>query len=156
MGIEIERKFLVVGDAWRPGAPGTPIRQGYLSTHPDRSVRVRRAGARGTLTIKGRTVGTRRAEFEYEIPVAEADELLALCEPPILEKTRFLRPVGGHVFEVDEFHGVNAGLVVAELELADEAEPFERPAWLGAEVSDDPRYYNANLIAHPYARWGEG
>lgn len=153
MGIEIERKFLVRDETWRAGARGVPFRQGYLSTHRERTVRVRREGDRAVLTIKGPSVGARRTELEYEIPVADADELLALCEQPLIEKTRYRVPVGAHVFEVDEFHGVNAGLVLAEVELADEAERFERPAWLGEEVTDDPRYVNANLVAHPYTSW---
>ena len=152
MGTEIERKFLVRGEAWRTGS-GTPFRQGYLSTTKERTVRVRLEGARATLTIKGVTVGARRSEFEYEIPAEDAAALLALCEPPIIEKVRHRIPIGRHVFEVDEFQGDNAGLIVAEVELADEAEAFERPAWLGDEVTGDPRYYNANLVAHPYATW---
>lgn len=153
MGTEIERKFLVVGDAWREGATGTLFRQGYLSTHKERTVRVRREGEHAKLTIKGVTVGARRAEYEYPIPVADADDMLALCEQPLIEKTRYAIRVGRHTFEVDEFHGANAGLIIAEVELADENEAFEHPAWLGAEVTHDARYFNANLVAMPFSRW---
>lgn len=156
MGTEIERKFLVVGDAWRAGATGTLFRQGYLSTHKERTVRVRREGEHAKLTIKGVTVGARRAEYEYPIPVADADDLLALCEQPLIEKTRYAIAVGRHTFEVDEFHGANAGLIIAEVELADEDEPFEHPPWLGAEVTHDARYFNANLVAMPFSQWATG
>lgn len=156
MAAEIERKFLVSGSAWRAGASGEPYRQGYLSTTKERVVRVRVAGTRAFLTIKGLTRGVERLEFEYEIPVADATRLLdELCERPLIEKTRYTVPAGRHVFEIDEFHGDNEGLVVAEIELARPDEAFERPAWLGREVSNDPRYFNANLIAHPYAQWRE-
>ena len=153
MGREIERKFLVAGETWREGAEGTLFRQGYLSTHKERTVRVRRQGPRGVLTIKGLTTGATRPEFEYEIPVADADALLALCEEPIIEKTRYPISFAGHRWEVDEFHGVNQGLIVAEIELDDEAEEFVKPAWLGEEVTSDRRYFNANLVAAPFSTW---
>jgi adenylate cyclase len=146
---EIERKFLVIGDAWRaalpPGREGSVIRQGYLLRDAARTVRVRRSGDRGWLTIKG--PGTlARAEYEYEIPVADADELLAtLCEPGTIDKTRYRIPVGDLEWEVDEFHGRHEGLVVAEVELPDLATEAELPGWAGREVTDDPAYTNAAL-----------
>lgn len=154
MAKEIERKFLVAGDAWRGLAPGTVYRQGYLSTVKERTVRVRLVGSKGYLTVKGLSVGPVRSEFEYEIPAADADEMLgSLCKKPIIEKTRYRIPFGGLTWEVDEFAGVNAGLVVAEVELADEAQPIATPDWIAAEVTGDPRYFNANLIANPYSAW---
>jgi CYTH domain-containing protein len=153
MGIEIERKFLVVGDAWRDLGTASEFRQGYLSTAKERTVRVRVAGGEGTLTIKGITVGATRAEFEYPIPLEDAAALLDLCERPIIEKTRYVIETGGLTWEVDEFAGDNVGLVVAEVELADEGQEFVLPDWVGDEVTDDPRYFNANLIAHPYREW---
>lgn len=153
MGTEIERKFLVRGDAWRT-AEGVLYRQGYLSTVKERTVRVRAAGAQGTLTIKGVSVGAARLEFEYPIPIADANQMLnALCERPLIEKVRYKLAHGGLTWEVDEFLGVNAGLVLAEVELAHEAQAVDQPPWVGAEVTDDPRYFNANLIAHPYTQW---
>jgi CYTH domain-containing protein len=119
-------------------------------------VRIRTEGARAVLTIKGLTTGVSRLEFEYEIPRADADRLLdEVCERPLIEKTRYRLPAGEVTWEIDEFHGENAGLVVAEVELKREDQPFERPAWLGHEVSGDPRYFNANLIAHPFREWAE-
>lgn len=154
MGVEIERKFLVTGDAWRGGAV-THMRQGYLSCDPARTVRVRIAGERAFLTIKGPNAGPRRAEYEYPVPLADADELLALCAPPLIDKWRHVLLHAGMRWEVDEFLADNAGLVVAEIELASIDQPFERPDWLGMEVTDDPRYYNANLAAQPYRLWGQ-
>ena len=154
MAREIERKFLVIGDAWRALAEGVVYRQGYLSTDADRTLRVRTVGAKGYLTVKGITVGATRTEFEYEIPVADADAMLdELCLRPIIEKTRHKIPFDGLVWEVDVFAGDNDGLVVAEVELASEDQEFRRPDWIGEEVTDDPRYYNANLVAHPYKAW---
>jgi adenylate cyclase len=154
VGLEIERKFLVAGEGWRqPAERQTRFSQGYLSRDPARTVRVRTAGERAFLTIKGKTVGATRDEFEYEIPVDEAQALLALCEGPLIDKRRHLCEFQGRTWEVDEFFGDNAGLVVAEIELASEDEAFERPAWLGAEVTGDARYYNANLAAQPYRAW---
>ena len=154
MGIEIERKFLVASEGWRrePGRV-TRFSQGYLSSDPARTVRVRIAGDEAFLTIKGATTGATRAEFEYAIPVAEAQQLLALSDGPAVEKLRHLRVVDGLTWEVDEFLGANAGLVVAEIELAREDKPFTRPDWLGAEVTGDARYVNANLAVKPYAHW---
>jgi CYTH domain-containing protein len=154
MGTEIERKFLVNGDSWREGARGTRFQQGYLSSVKERTVRVRVAGERAFLTIKGKSVGATRSEYEYEIPLADARELLAgLCERPLIEKTRYEVDVAGLTWEVDVFEGENQGLVVAEIELESESQPFTLPAWAGAEVTSDPRYFNASLIKHPFSRW---
>lgn len=151
---EIERKFLVTSDHWRQNAAGIRVRQGFLSTKPSRTVRVRVAGDRGTLTIKGKTVGATRDEFEYDIPCEQAEQLLdTLCLRPLIEKVRYLVREGAHTWEVDVFEGENAGLVVAEIELQREDEVFERPGWLGREVTDDPRYFNANLVRNPYRTW---
>ena len=154
MAKEIERTYLVVDDAWRSRAVGTVFRQGYLSTVKERTVRVRVAGDRGYLTIKGITVGAVRSEFEYEIPRADADQMLdELCEQPLIEKTRYEIEAGELTWEIDEFAGVNEGLIVAEVELEDEAQEIALPDWVGIEVSHDPRYFNANLIAHPFSEW---
>ena len=154
MGIEIERKFLVRSEAWRALGQPVRIRQGYLSVDKERTVRVRTLGSTAKLTIKGRSVGTARAEYEYDLPVDEANELLdGLCLRPLLDKTRTTLVLGAHTWEVDEFFGENAGLVVAEVELRAADEHVELPAWVGAEVSRDARYFNANLIAHPFSRW---
>jgi len=154
MGTEIERKFLVRGDAWRSRAEGEPYRQGYLSVDPERTVRVRVAGTRGDLTVKGKSAGLARDEFEVPLPLADAHELLdRLCLRPLIEKVRYRVEHEGHVWEVDEFAGENQGLVLAEVELASPDEAVELPAWAGQEVSDDPRYYNANLVHHPFGTW---
>ena len=153
MGVEIERKFLVVGGAWRQGS-GVRIRQGYLCGEADATVRVRIKGDAAFLTVKGRTQGISREEYEYAIPPADAERLLALCGPRLIDKVRRVVAVDGFRWEVDEFRGRNGGLVLAELELASEDQAFTRPAWLGAEVSADPRYYNAYLSLHPYREWG--
>ncbi|WP_394790578.1 CYTH domain-containing protein [Rhodoferax sp.] len=152
MAIEIERKFLVVGSDWRQGA-GTVFSQGYLNRDKARTVRVRVAGAQGFLTIKGANQGATRAEFEYEIPLSDAEQLLALCEGPIIQKVRRVLVHAGATWEVDEFDGLNAGLVVAEIELVSEDQAFERPAWLGREVTDDARYFNSNLAKTPFSAW---
>lgn len=154
MASEIERKFLVTSDAWRALAHGTHYRQGYLSTVKERTVRVRTIDDQAFLTIKGLTVGVTRAEYEYPIPHADATALLdRLCEQPLVEKTRYKIPFAGLVWEVDEFHGVNQGLVVAEVELPSADAAFEKPTWVGLEVSHDSRYFNSNLIRHPYTTW---
>jgi CYTH domain-containing protein len=154
MGEEIERKFLVLGDLWRETAEGTRYRQGFLSTEPERTVRVRVAGPRGSITVKGKNVGARRAEFEYEIPMADAEQMLdTLCKRPLIEKVRYTLAIGPHTWEIDVFEGDNAGLVVAEIELSREDEAFEKPDWVGNEVTDDPRYFNSNLVANPYRTW---
>ena len=154
MGEEIERKFLVSGEAWREMAEGTRYRQGFLSTEPERTVRVRVAGTRGSITVKGKSLGARRAEFEYEIPVADAERMLdTLCKRPLIEKVRYVLAVGAHTWEIDVFEGDNAGRGVAEIELRREDEAFETPEWVGDEVTDDPRYFNSNLVANPYRAW---
>ena len=152
MAKEIERKFLVK-DSWQPQSAGIKIAQGYLSTVPERTVRVRIKGDKGYLTIKGKNVGVSRAEYEYEIPRQDAEEMLQLAEQPILVKTRYLEQQGSFTWEVDVFAGENQGLVVAEIELPAEDAEFSRPAWLGQEVSGDVRYYNANLIKKPFSLW---
>ena len=154
MGVEIERKFLVTGDAWRALGEATLLRQGYLSLDPERTVRVRIEGEAATLTIKGKNRGATRGEWEYPIPVQEAAELLdTLCQRPLVEKIRHRIAAGPHTWEVDEFLGANAGLVVAEIELASEEEAFAKPGWIGPEVTHDHRYFNSNLIRHPYSAW---
>lgn len=154
MGTEIERKFLVVGDAWRQGASGTDYRQGYLCTTPERTVRVRVAGDKGYLTIKGARKGVSRLEFEYAIPLADAQAMLdSMCVRPLIEKTRYRVAHEGLEWEVDEFAGENAGLVVAEVELEREDQEVPLPAWVGKEVSTDDRYANANLAERPFSTW---
>lgn len=155
MATETERKFLVKGN-FKAGAESSQrITQGYLSSVPERTVRVRIKGDRGFITVKGigNASGASRYEWEKEIPVAEVKELLELCEPGVIDKTRYLVRVGAHVFEVDEFYGENEGLVVAEVELDDEGQAFEKPSWLGAEVTGDVRYYNAMLMKNPFTKW---
>jgi len=152
MGIEIERKFLVKGDAWRtPG--GTRYVQGYLRREKGRTIRVRIGGGRAFLTIKGPSTGASRPEFEYPIPVADAEQLMAFCEGARVEKIRHEVPFAGLTWEVDEFLGENQGLVVAEVELEREDQPIEKPPWVGEEVTGDPRYYNASLAVRPYRSW---
>jgi CYTH domain-containing protein len=154
MGKEIERKFLVKGDSWRAQAHGKRYRQGYLSTVKERTVRARVAGEQGFLTIKGITVGAARSEYEYEIPLADANEMLdKLCERPIVEKTRYRLPQDDIVWEIDEFEGDNRGLIVAEVELKDEHQSYPKPDWLGEEVTGDPRYFNSNLVKKPFTTW---
>ena len=154
MAKEIERKFLVTGEEWRAMAQGTRYRQGYLSTVKERTVRVRTIDDKGFLTVKGVSVGATRSEYEYEIPAADADEMLDdLCEKPIIEKNRYKIPIGDVTWEVDEFLGVNDGLIVAEVELRTEDQSFPKPDWIGDEVTGDPRYFNANLIARPFSTW---
>lgn len=157
MGLEIERKFLVAGD-FRPFAKNaTRIIQGYLSSIPERTVRVRIKDNQGFLTVKGKgsESGTTRFEWEKEISAEEAQELITMCEPGVIDKTRYLVEAGRHTFEVDEFHGDNQGLIVAEVELASEDEAFERPLWLAEEVTGDERYYNSMLMVNPYRNWGK-
>lgn len=153
MGKEIERKFLVVGEVWKKPGEGTLFRQGYLNTQKERVVRARTMGGRAALTIKGITTGATRLEFEYDIPLDDCNQLLDLCEQPLIEKTRYEVPYRGLVWEVDVFHGLNEGLVVAECELESEDRAIDKPEWVGKEVTSDPRYYNANLIAEPYSTW---
>ncbi len=154
--MEIERKFLVKGDFKPFVVKQTRIIQGYLSSQPERTVRVRQKGDKGFLTIKGigNASGASRYEWEKEIPTSEAVELLELCEAGKIDKTRFLVPeAGGLTFEVDEFYGENQGLTVAEIELPAEDHPFEKPEWLGEEVTGDARYYNSMLMKNPYTKW---
>ena len=154
MAKEIERKFLVKGDAWRALVKGTTYRQGYLNSAKERTVRVRTAEDKAFLTIKGLTLGATRAEYEYAIPFDEGKAMLdALAEKPLIEKKRYKIPAGDLTWEIDEFLGDNAGLIVAEVELKSEDQAFDRPAWLGDEVTGDTRYYNANLIKKPFRRW---
>jgi len=154
MAREIERKFLLANDDWEALAPQVLYRQGYLSSDRERTVRVRTAQQRGTLTVKGITVGMARTEFEYDIPFEDASQMLdQLCERPLIEKYRSRIVIGEFTWEVDQFLGDNAGLVLAEVELADETQRPELPPWVGEEVTGDPRYFNANLVRNPYARW---
>ena len=153
MPTEIERKFLVVGNDWRKLAHGVHYRQGYLNSAKERTVRVRTIAEDAFLTIKGPTVGISRAEFEYPIPFTDAVAMLQLAEPSVIDKTRYRIPIGDFAWEVDEFHGDNEGLVVAEIELPTEKTAFEKPQWIGEEVSGDPRYYNSMLARHPYCTW---
>ena len=152
MGVEIERKFTVRAD-FRPQGAGTEMAQGYLSRDPQRTVRVRLAGGRGYLTVKGETRGMVRAEYEYEIPPTDARAMLALCDPPLVEKTRYIVDAAGRRWEVDVFHGANDGLVVAEVELPSETAEVTLPAWVDREVTGEKRYYNSSLIVHPYHSW---
>jgi adenylate cyclase len=154
VGIEIERKFLVDQASWTPGAePGVEMRQGYIASSDRAVVRIRVEGARAVLTIKGRTTGVSRPEYEYEIPVDDAEQMLATLAGALVEKVRYRIPLDKHVWEVDVFGGANAGLVVAEIELSSPDEPFARPAWIGAEVSHDPRYRNSALAQVPFTQW---
>lgn len=154
MGQEIERKFLLAGDHWRGLAEGVHYRQGYLQNTPGCTVRVRIAGNNGYLTIKGATTGISRSEYEYAIPLEDAKAMLdTLCPQPQIEKLRYVIPYEGFVWEVDEFLGLNQGLVVAEIELADAEQRFPSPDWIGREVSGDHRYANASLCLHPYSTW---
>ncbi|GAB4035527.1 CYTH domain-containing protein [Spirosoma jeollabukense] len=156
MGIEIERKFLVKGDDWKKQGEGQLYQQGYLSDHPDRTVRVRTVADKGYLTIKGRSSGASRAEYEYPIPYSDAQFMLdQLCEKPIIEKIRYRIDYEGLVWEVDEFQRENAGLVVAEVELTDEQQAIKLPAWVDREVTGDASYYNANLFKHPFSTWNQ-
>lgn len=154
MGVEIERKFLVRGDGWKAMGQGVLLRQGYLSSAPDRIVRVRIQCDQAMLTIKGRSSGMTRNEWEYPIPSEDAQAFLeTLCERPLIEKKRYRIPYQGMLWEIDEFFGENAGLVVAEVELESEDQTFAKPEWIGAEVTHDARYFNANLLRHPYSKW---
>jgi CYTH domain-containing protein len=154
MGIEIEKKFLLSGTDWQQLAEPTAYRQGYLSSVKERTVRVRTINDKGFLTVKGISVGATRLEYEYEIPLDDANALLdELCEKPIIEKNRYKINSGGFVWEVDEFFGENDGLVVAEIELESEEQSFDKPSWVGDEVTGDPRYFNSNLIQHPFSQW---
>ena len=155
MAIEIERKFLVNNDSWRKQADKSIVMsQGYLVGSDKASVRIRLAGDSAWLNIKSATLDVTRREYEYAIPVADAQEMLAnLCDKPLIEKVRHYVPYGQHTWEVDVFEGDNAGLIVAEIELAQADESFAKPSWLGEEVSADTRYYNVCLVKHPYKDW---
>lgn len=158
MALEIERKFRVNTALWQPCGAGDTLRQGYLNRDPARTVRIRSchgpAGeAQAFITIKGATTGLSRGEWEYPVPLADANALLLLCDGPLIEKTRYRQRVGQHGWEIDVFAGQNAGLVIAEIELTTENETFERPAWLGEEVSHDARYFNSALAQHPWSHW---
>ena len=153
MALEIERKFLVLGSPWKALPQGALMRQGYLLASPEKIVRIRVDGDAAMLTVKSAGEGIVRGEWEYSIPVADANDLLQLCEQPLIEKYRYRIPYAGMLWELDVFTGANAGLVVAEIELDSESQTFEKPGWVGAEVSDDLRYLNANLQSHPYSSW---
>jgi adenylate cyclase len=155
MAVEIEHKFVLVSDAWRSLVSRSEVfRQGYLSNNPAASVRVRIADEQATLNIKGMTMGTHRPEYEYSIPLKDATELLdQLCARPIIEKTRHFVEFAGKTWEIDEFAGENAGLIVAELELEEVGEFFEKPNWAGLDVSGIERYYNVSLLKYPYSQW---
>lgn len=155
MAIEIERKFLVCGDFMADVYQSEPIKQGYICSKKGKTVRVRIRGEQGYLTIKGPSDEKRMSRYEFEIPLGmeDAEQLFALCGRKALDKVRHLAKVGDHVWEIDVFKGANEGLVVAEIELGSEEEPFEKPSWLGKEVTEDPRYYNSMLTKHPYSEW---
>jgi CYTH domain-containing protein len=154
MAKEIERKFLVKGGGWRGLDPGQQYRQGYLSTIKERTVRVRTAGPKAFITVKGITLGATRSEYEYEIPFSDASEMLDhLCQRPLIEKTRYRIMIDDVTWEIDEFDGENRGLITAEVELQDENQAISIPEWIGQEVTGDPRYYNANLVAQPFSKW---
>ncbi|HMT72601.1 MAG TPA: CYTH domain-containing protein [Chitinophagaceae bacterium] len=156
MGQEIEKKFLVTSDEFKKQASKeTRITQGYISSVPERTVRVRIKGKSGFITIKGigNDSGASRFEWEKEIPVSEVEDLLKICESGVIDKTRYEVKLGNHTFEVDEFYGENQGLVVAEVELENETDHFEKPSWLGVEVTGDVKYYNSMLMKNPYTKW---
>jgi adenylate cyclase len=157
MAVEIERKFLVTSNAWQAGATGTAYRQGYLVAGREMTVRVREGGGRAYLTLKAAGDTLARAEFEYEIPVADAAFMFQkLCTSPLIEKTRYEVPFAGHSWEIDVFHGANDGLIIAEVELDREDEAVDLPPWVGREVTGDSRYYNACLTKSPYREWKSG
>ena len=155
MAREVERKFLLANESWRTEVTrSVPMRQGYLAGSARASIRVRIAGTEAHLNIKSARLGVERDEFEYPLPIDDAEKILStLAVGPLLAKTRHYLRHADHVWEIDEFHAENAGLIVAEIELDEPDEGFARPSWLGREVSDDPRYYNVNLVTHPYSRW---
>ena len=154
MALEIERKFLVVGDYKSQATSSEHIAQGYLSSDGGCTVRVRVRGEYGYLTIKGPSAdGISRSEWEYEVPAREALEMLTLCRGGVIDKCRYLVPFEGHIFEVDEFYGDNEGLTIAEVELSSIDEQFVRPEWLGEEVTGDRRYYNSHLVRNPFCKW---
>lgn len=155
MGLEIERKFLVVNDEWRKSVVSqSHMQQGYLATQGNASIRVRISDTQAMLNIKSVTVGIRRHEFEYSIPLNDAQEMLRhVAIKPFIDKTRYRVSCGEHIWDLDLFHGENEGLIVAEIELMSEEQSFTLPSWVGEEVSDDTRYYNVNLVKHPFSSW---
>ena len=154
MGKEIERKFLVKGSYFKKMCIGHLYKQGYLNSNPDRTVRLRLVGNKGFLTIKSKRNGITREEFEYEIPYTDAEEILhSICEKPFIEKTRYLYKYNGHIWEIDEFHGENEGLVIAEIELENENDNFSIPEWIGEEVTHEYKYTNSSLVTNPYKNW---
>ncbi|OQS37649.1 CYTH domain-containing protein [Chromobacterium haemolyticum] len=153
MAVEIERRFIVVGNDWRGLAPGVQYRQGYLSVEKERTVRVRVVGDQAWLTLKSNISNVSRHEFEYPVPLADAQTIMEAMCPMVVDKLRHRIEHGGFIWEVDEFFGDNAGLVLAEIELPDESTPFDKPAWIGEEVTEDGRYTNAYLSKTPYSRW---
>ncbi len=153
MKIETERKFLLSGDGWKEGATAIHFKQAYVNEPGENTVRVRIEGERGVLTIKSKTKGISRQEYEYEIPLEDAEGLLKICRTPVVEKYRYKVKYAGHLWEIDEFVGTNAGLVMAEIELSSEDEYFEKPEWIGEEVTADKRYYNSHLARYPYSQW---
>ncbi|MEQ1483998.1 CYTH domain-containing protein [Methyloglobulus sp.] len=156
MAIEIEHKFLLANDDWRKATQKSiKYKQGYLSSQPTSSIRIRISDKQAWLNIKSATIGTQRLEFEYEIPLTDAQEIIAtLCGKPLIEKTRHLVPIADNIWEIDEFEGDNHGLIVAEIELSKAGQNFTKPHWLGVEVTHDLRYYNNNLSVNPYKNWG--
>jgi len=157
MAIEVEHKFLLANASWREQINySVDYRQGYLSSVANTSVRVRISDTHAWLNIKSAVIGSFRNEYEYEIPLSDADEIIShLCQKPIIEKTRHFVKHDGHTWEIDEFYGDNQGLIVAEIELQTVGEIFSKPAWLGQEVTNDLRYYNNNLVITPYSQWRE-
>lgn len=155
MAIEVEHKFLLANDDWRKHIQrSVKYRQGYLSSLPTSSIRIRISDHKAWLNIKSATIGTQRHEYEYEIPLSDANEILdKLCRKPLIEKTRHFIEDNNKIWEIDEFEGENEGLIVAEIELNESGEFFVKPSWLGDEVTDDLRYYNNNLALHPYSEW---
>lgn len=154
MAIEIERKFFVRSNAWRPADKSRAIRQGYLLENPTKSLRIRRAGSRYWLTVKAHRDAGSRYEFEYEVPEADGEHMLALCDPPLIAKTRHEKAFDGRLWEIDVFEGANQGLVLAEVELDDERTAVSLPDWAGPEVTDDRRFTNAALYHRPFCEWG--
>ena len=153
MAVEIERKFLVIGEQWRSSEPGNSLFQGYLCIDPGCSVRIRLSGDRAFLTVKGNTRGISRLEFEYPVPPDDARQLLKLCKAAVIEKTRYKVEFRGHAWDIDEFHGLNKGLILAEVELESEDAVVDLPPWVGKEVTGDKRYFNLYLAQHPYSCW---
>lgn len=154
MATEIERKYLLKNDSWKQEVSSkNNIVQGYLSSKPERTVRIRITNNKGFVTIKSKNIGSLRKEFEYEIPIEDAKELILLCEKPIIQKTRYLVEHYSHIWEIDIFEGENQGLEVAEIELSQENEEFSIPDWIGQEVTNESKYYNSQLIINPFMNW---